>query len=31
MDAIEMQDINVVTVLSPYCKNISGGQEWPSR
>ena len=26
-----MQDIKAVTVLSPYCKNVSGGQEWPSR
>ena len=29
--AIEMWDIKAVTTLYPYCKNISGGQEWPNR
>ena len=31
MGAIKMQDIKAVTVLYPYCKNVSGGQEWPNR
>ena len=31
MGAIEMQDIKAMTILSPYCKNVSGGQEWPNR
>ena len=26
-----MQDTKAVTVPSPYYKNVSGGQEWPSR
>ena len=31
MGAIEMQDIKAMVILYPYCKNISGGQEWPNR
>ena len=31
MGVIGMQDIKPVTVPSPYYKNASGGQEWPSR
>ena len=26
-----MQDIKAMTILYPYYKNASGGQEWPSR
>ena len=31
MDAIGMQDIKAVTILYPYYKSVSGGQEWPNR
>ena len=31
MGAIEIQDIKAVTVHYLYCKNISGGPEWPNR
>ena len=31
MVVIEMQDTKAMTILYPYCKNISGGQEWPNR
>ena len=31
MGAIKMQDIKAVTIHYPYCKNGSGGQEWPNR
>ena len=31
MGAIKKQDIKTMTIPFPYCKNISGGQEWPSR
>ena len=29
--AIGMQDIKAMTVLYPYCKNVSGGWECPNR
>ena len=31
MGAIEMQDIKAMTIPYPYCKNVSGGQEWLNR
>ena len=31
MGVIGTQDIKAATILFPYCKNVFGGQEWPSR
>ena len=31
MGAIGTQDIKAMTILFPYYKNVSGGQEWPNR
>ena len=31
MDVIRMQDTKAMTILSPCCKNIFGGQEWPNK